>query len=42
VIKAHGSSNAHAIASAIRQAALMARKGLVDAIEKEISKQLQQ
>ena len=42
VVKAHGSSNAHAIASAIRQAALMARKGLVDAIEKEISKQLQQ
>ena len=42
VIKAHGSSNGHAIASAIRQAALMARKGLVDAIETEISKQLQQ
>ena len=42
VIKAHGSSNGHAIASAIRQAALMARKGLVDAIESEISKQLNQ
>jgi len=42
VIKAHGSSNGHAIASAIRQAALMARKGLVDAIETEISKQLNQ
>jgi len=40
VIKAHGSSNGHAIASAIKQAALMARKGLVDAIENEISKQL--
>lgn len=40
VVKAHGSSNAHAIACAIRQAALMARKGLVDAIEKDISKQL--
>lgn len=42
VVKAHGSSNAHAIACAIRQAATMKRKGLVDAIEKEISKQLQQ
>jgi len=42
VIKAHGSSNGHAIASAIRQAALMWRKGLVDAIETEISKQLKQ
>ncbi|MBQ9264849.1 MAG: phosphate acyltransferase PlsX [Clostridia bacterium] len=41
VVKAHGSSNAHAIACAIRQAALMKRKGLVDEIEKEISKQLQ-
>ncbi|MBR1585092.1 MAG: phosphate acyltransferase PlsX [Clostridia bacterium] len=41
VVKAHGSSNAHAIACAIRQAALMKRKGLVDDIEKEISKQLQ-
>lgn len=40
VVKAHGSSNAHAIACAIRQAALMARKNLVDTIEKEISKQL--
>lgn len=42
VIKAHGSSNGHAIASAIKQASLMARKGLVDAIETEISKQLNQ
>ncbi|MBE5786628.1 MAG: phosphate acyltransferase PlsX [Clostridiales bacterium] len=42
VIKAHGSSNGHAIASAIKQAALMARKGLVDAIESEIAKQLNQ
>ncbi len=41
VVKAHGSSNAHAIACAIRQAALMARKNLVESIEKEISKQLQ-
>jgi len=42
VIKAHGSSNGHAIASAIKQAALMARKGLVDAIESAIAKQLNQ
>ena len=42
VIKAHGSSNGNAIASAIKQAALMARKGLVDAIESEIAKQLNQ
>ena len=42
VVKAHGSSNAHAIACAVRQAALMARRHLVDAIEKEISRQLQQ
>ena len=41
VVKAHGSSNAHAIACAIRQAALMVRKNLVESIEKEISKQLQ-
>ena len=41
VVKAHGSSNGHAIACAIRQAVLMARKKLVDSIEKEISKQLQ-
>ncbi len=40
VVKAHGSSNAHAIACAIRQAALMVRKNLVDAIEKEISDHL--
>ena len=42
VVKAHGSSNAHAIACAIRQAAVMARKDLVGAIEQEISKQLKQ
>ena len=42
VVKAHGSSNAHAIACAIRQAALMKRRGLVDAIEKEITKQLKE
>lgn len=41
VVKAHGSSNAHAVACAVRQAATMKRRGLVDAIEKEISKQLQ-
>ena len=41
VVKAHGSSNAHAIACAVRQATTMKRKGLVDAIEKEIAKQLQ-
>lgn len=41
VVKAHGSSNAHAIACAVRQAALMKRKGLVEDIEKEIAKQLQ-
>nr|MCR4886106.1 phosphate--acyl-ACP acyltransferase [Clostridiales bacterium] len=41
VVKAHGSSNAHAIACAIRQAAVMTRKNLVDTIEKDISKQLQ-
>ena len=42
VVKAHGSSNGHAIACAIRQAAQMKRKGLVEDIEREISKQLQQ
>ena len=41
VVKAHGSSNAHAIACAIRQAALMTRKNLVDTIQREISRQLQ-
>ena len=40
VVKAHGSSNAHAIACAIRQAVIMVRKNLVESIEKEISKQL--
>ena len=42
VVKAHGSSNSHAIACAIRQAALMARKGVVSAIETEITKPLQE
>lgn len=37
VVKAHGSSNGHAIACAIRQASLMARKGLVGLIEKDIA-----
>ena len=41
VVKAHGSSNAHAIACAVRQAVLMKRKGLVEDIEKEIAKQIQ-
>ena len=40
VVKAHGSSNGHAVACAIRQAVLMVRKNLVDSIEKEIAKQL--
>ena len=40
VVKAHGSSNAHAIACAIRQAVIMVRKNLVASIEQEISKQL--
>ena len=40
VVKAHGSSNAHAIACAIRQAALMKRSGLVEHITQEIAKQL--
>ncbi len=40
VVKAHGSSNAHAIACAVRQAVLMARKNLVQTIETEISRQL--
>lgn len=42
VIKAHGSSNAHAIASAIHQARIMVEKGLVEAIEKDIATQLNQ
>ena len=40
VVKAHGSSNAHAIACAIRQVVLMVQAGLVDSIQTEISKQL--
>ena len=42
VVKAHGSSNAHAIACAIRQATIMVRKNLVASIEQEISKQLKE
>ena len=42
VVKAHGSSNAHAIACAIRQAVIMVRKNLVESIEQEISKQLKE
>ena len=41
VVKAHGSSNAHAIACAIRQAVLMVRRNLVESIKADISKQLQ-
>ena len=37
VVKAHGSSNAHAIACAIRQAAVMYREGVVPAIEKALT-----
>lgn len=36
VVKAHGSSNGHAIASAIRQAALMARGQVVQSIARQI------
>lgn len=39
VVKAHGSSNAKAIHSAIKQAALMTRSGVVPAILESISKQ---
>ena len=42
VAKAHGSSNGHAIACAIRQAVIMVRKNLVASIEQEISKQLKE
>ena len=37
VVKAHGSSNSHAIACAIRQAAVMYREGVVPAIEKALT-----
>lgn len=37
VVKAHGSSNAKAIHGAIRQAALIARSGVADAIEKNLN-----
>ena len=36
VIKAHGSSNGHAIACAIRQAAVMARTGVAQTIEETL------
>ena len=42
VVKAHGSSNAHAIACAIRQAVLMKRRNLVDDIGQKIAAQLNQ
>ena len=40
VVKAHGSSNGHAIACAIRQAVLMHRGGVVPAIEKTLAETL--
>jgi glycerol-3-phosphate acyltransferase PlsX len=36
VVKAHGSSNGHAIACAIRQAAIMHREGVAADIEKAL------
>ncbi len=42
VVKAHGSSNAHAIACAIRQAVLMKEKNVVETITSEIEKQLKE
>ena len=41
VVKAHGSSNAHAIACAIRQAVIMVRGGVVPAIEAKLAETLQ-
>ena len=40
VVKAHGSSNGHAIACAIRQAVTMHRSGVVPAIEKTLAETL--
>lgn len=40
VVKAHGSSNGHAIACAIRQAVVMKEKGVVETITAEIEKQI--
>ena len=42
VVKAHGSSNAHAIACAIRQAVLMAQKDVPGAIRAGIAKALEE
>ncbi len=42
VVKAHGSSNAHAIACAIRQAVLMAQKDVPGAIREGIAKALEE
>ena len=42
VVKAHGSSNAHAIACAIRQAVLMARRDVPGAIREGIAKALEE
>jgi glycerol-3-phosphate acyltransferase PlsX len=36
VVKAHGSSNGHAMACAIRQASLMAKGNVVDLIDRQI------
>lgn len=41
VVKAHGSSNGHAIACAIRQAVTMHKNGVVPAIEKTLAQTLQ-
>ena len=40
VVKAHGSSNSHAIACAIRQAVIMYTEGVVPAIEKSLAETL--
>ena len=42
VVKAHGSSNAHAIACAVRQAVHMARNQVTQAIEQDVAGQLGQ
>ena len=42
VVKAHGSSNAHAIACAVRQAVRMARNQVTQAIEQDVAGQLGQ
>ena len=40
VVKAHGSSNGHAIACAIRQAVIMHESGVAPAIEKTLAETL--